>query len=152
VVLGCHAHRIQRHIPKSVRVVVNRQWRKGQLSSLQAALKKIPSRAAFLIYPVDHPLIRPGTIRQLVRSFSTRRPFQEIVMPRHKTAYGHPVIISAAVRPEFFAATTAREVIYSVPKRIRVVEVKTTAILEDFNSPETYDQVRQKFQHNVRRL
>lgn len=151
VVLGCDANIIQRAIPKSARIVINRRWRKGQLSSLQAALKKIPTRDAFLIYPVDHALIRPGAIKQLVRSFATRSPAQEIVMPRHKTAYGHPVIISAAVRAEFFGAATAREVIYSVPERIRVVEAKTSAIFEDFNSPETYDHVREKFR-NVRRL
>jgi len=67
------------------------------------------------------------------------------VMPRHKGAYGHPVIISAAVRPELFEAPTAREVIYRVPKRIRALNVRTSSIVEDFNTMESYDECLRKF-------
>jgi CTP:molybdopterin cytidylyltransferase MocA len=66
-------------------------------------------------------------------------------MPRYKDAYGHPVIVSAAVRPEFFEAHTAREVIYRIPHRIRVVNVRTTAIFEDFNTVESYEERLRKF-------
>ena len=142
VVLGSNARLIRRHIPRSVRVLINRHWRKGQLSSLQAALRKIPRNAAFMIYPVDHPLIRPALIRALLRAFRTRRSSQEIVMPRHKSSYGHPVIVSAAVRPEFFAASTAREVIYRHPGRLRILEVATSSILQDFSSPESYNRLK----------
>src|SRR6267378_1772256 len=113
--------------PKGVRVVINRKWPQGQLSSLLAALRKV-SDAAFLIYPVDHVLLKRNTVVQLVRAFHSRLGSQEIVMPRYKGADGHPVIVSAAVRPEFFEAQTAREVIYQIPQRIRVVNVGTTSI------------------------
>ena len=66
-------------------------------------------------------------------------------MPRHKSADGHPVIVSAAVRPEFFKAHTAREVIYHLPQRIRVVNVKTISIFEDFNTVESYEECLRKF-------
>jgi len=145
VVLGADARGIRRELPKSTRVIVNRQWRKGQLSSLQAALRQVPPSAAFMIYPVDHPLIRSATIGQLLRAFCTRSASQEIVMPRHKSAYGHPVIVSAALRPEFFAAPTAREVIYRHLDRVRILDVNTASILDDFNSPESYDRCCRKF-------
>jgi CTP:molybdopterin cytidylyltransferase MocA len=145
VVLGSDAKRILPTVPKSVEVVINRRWRQGQLSSLQAALKSIDSDAAFLLYPVDLALLKQNTVEQLVRAFRARSASQVIVMPRHKGAYGHPVIISAAVRPEFFEAPTAREVIYRVPERIRVVNVRTSSIVEDFNTPESYEECRRKF-------
>ena len=66
-------------------------------------------------------------------------------MPRHKGAYGHPVIVSAAVRSEFFDARTAREVIYRVPERIRVLNVRTSSIFEDFHTPESYEECVRKF-------
>jgi len=66
-------------------------------------------------------------------------------MPRHKGAYGHPVIVSAAVRPEFFTAQTARQVIYSAPERIRVLNVRTSSIFEDFHTPESYEECLRKF-------
>ena len=145
VVLGSDAERILPNAHKSAQVVMNRRWREGQLSSLLAALENLASDAAFLIYPVDHALIKRTTVEQLVRAFRTRFASQEIVMPRHKGAYGHPVIVSAAVRPEFFTAQTAREVIYRVPERIRVLNVRTSSIFEDFHTPESYEKCLRKF-------
>jgi molybdenum cofactor cytidylyltransferase len=149
IVLGSDAYLTRQRLSQSVRVVMNRHWRNGQLSSLQAALKKIPTNAAFMIYPVDHPLIRPATIRQLVRAFRTRSARHEIVMPRHKKSFGHPVIVSAAVRPEFFSAPTARDVIYRHPERIRILTVNTTSIFDDFNSPESYARCLKKYRHKT---
>ena len=145
VVLGSDAERILPKVPKSAQVVMNRRWREGQLSSLLAALENLASDAAFLVYPVDHALIRRNTVEQLVRAFRARSASQEIVMPRRKGAYGHPVIVSAAVRPEFFTAQTAREVIYRVPERIRVLNVRTSSIFEDFHTPESYEECLRKF-------
>jgi CTP:molybdopterin cytidylyltransferase MocA len=145
VILGSDAKRILPTVPKPAEVVINRKWREGQLSSLQAALKSIDSDAAFLIYPVDLALLKQNTVERLVRAFHARSASQEIVMPRQKGAYGHPVIISAALRPEFFEAPTAREVIYRVPERIRVVNVKTSSIVEDFDTMESYEECLRKF-------
>jgi CTP:molybdopterin cytidylyltransferase MocA len=144
LVLGSDAKRILPAIPKGARIVINRKWRQGQLSSLLAALRKI-NDAAFLIYPVDHALLTRNTLVQLVRAFRSRSASQHIVMPRYKRTYGHPVIASAAVRPEFFEAQTARDVIYQVPQRIRVVNVRTSSIFEDFNTLESYEECLRKF-------
>lgn len=149
VVLGADAKRILPAVPKDSQVIINRHWPQGQLSSLLAALRKIKD-AAFLIYPVDHALLKRNTLMQLVRSFRSRSPGQEIVMPRHKGAYGHPVIVSAALRPEFVKARTAREVIYRHPGRLRILEVNTASIFEDFNSTESYNRCLHNFRRRVR--
>jgi CTP:molybdopterin cytidylyltransferase MocA len=144
LVLGSDAKRILPFAPKGVRVVINRKWPQGQLSSLLAALRKV-SDSAFLIYPVDHVLLTRNTLMQLVRAFHSRSTSQEIAMPRYKGADGHPVIVSAAVRPEFFEAQTAREVIYQIPQRIRVVNVTTSSIFEDFSTLQSYEECLRKF-------
>jgi CTP:molybdopterin cytidylyltransferase MocA len=145
VVLGADARTILPGVPKSAQVVVNRRWREGQLGSLQAALKNIQRDAAFLLYPVDHALITRKIVEQLLRAFGQRLASEEIVMPRHQAAYGHPVIVSAAVRPELFDAKTAREVLYNAPQRIRVLDVNTTSILQDFDTTESYEECLRKF-------
>ena len=145
VVLGSQANRIRPEVPKFCQVVINQNWRKGQLSSLRQALKSIPANAAFLIYPVDHPLVNPSTLAQIIRAFRSRSASQEIVMPRHGNAYGHPVTVSATVRPEFFKAQTAREVIYRVPERLRILNARTSSIFEDFNSQKSYERCLHKF-------
>ncbi|MGZ4835362.1 MAG: NTP transferase domain-containing protein, partial [Terriglobales bacterium] len=38
VVLGCEAKRIREHVPTGIKVVVNPDWRSGQMSSLRSAL------------------------------------------------------------------------------------------------------------------
>lgn len=145
VVLGADAQRILPVAPKPAQVVINRKWREGQLSSLQAALKSIEPDAAFLLYPVDHALITRNTVAQLVRTFLARSASEEIVMPRHQDTDGHPVIVGAAVRPEFFEASTAREVIYKAQERIRPLNVRTSSILEDFDTMESYEECLRKF-------
>lgn len=139
VVLGSDADKILPNVPPTAKIVINHQWPQGQLTSLQAALREIPDDSAFLIYPVDHALLRPETVHQLTQAFHTRSATQQIVMPRHNSSFGHPVIVSPAIRSEFFSAQTAREVIYRHPNRIRAVEVSTPAIYQDFNSENTYE-------------
>jgi CTP:molybdopterin cytidylyltransferase MocA len=144
VILGSDAKRVLPTVPNPCQIVINRKWPQGQLSSLLAALRKIKN-AGFLIYPVDHLLLTRNTLMQLVRAFHSRSASQHIVMPRYKGAYGHPVIVSATVRSEFFEAQTARAVIYRIPQRIRVVNVRTSSILEDFNTVESYEKCLRKF-------
>jgi CTP:molybdopterin cytidylyltransferase MocA len=124
---------------------LNRGWRRGQISSLRRALKHIPADAAFLIYPIDQPLLMRKTIQQLVRAFRTRQESQEITIPRHGSLFGHPAIVSGKLRAEFFTSKTAREVIYRLPARVRAIEVQTRAIFTDFDTAESYRLSLRKF-------
>lgn len=146
VVLGCDAGRVRPAVPRAARVVVNRRWRKGQLSSLLCALVRVPRSAAVLIYPVDHPLLERQIVKQLVLEFQRRNASEEIVMPRHGRRFGHPIVISAELRSELCRAETTREVVYRIPERIRVLQVDTNAIYEDFDTPESYRKCLRKFQ------
>jgi CTP:molybdopterin cytidylyltransferase MocA len=145
VVLGCNAREVRPAVPRAAKVVMNRGWRRGQISSLLRALQHIPKVAAFLIYPVDHPLLERKTIQQLVRAFRTRDASQEIAVLRHARRYGHPIIVSAKLRKEFFKSKTAREVIYRLSTRVRVVESHTRAVFTDFDTPESYRLCLRKF-------
>jgi len=150
VVLGCDADRVRRAVPRAARVVLNQGWRRGQISSLRRALKRIPADAAFLIYPIDHPLLKRKMIQQLVRAFRTRKESQGVSIPRHGRLYGHPAIVSGKLRREFFKSKTARDVIYRFPSRGRAVEVQTRAIFTDFDTPESYRLCLRKFKSRKR--
>ena len=145
VVLGCDAVRVRPAVPRAARVVMNPSWRRGQIGSLRRALKQISADAAFLIYAIDHPLLKRKTIQQLVRAFRTRDKSQEIAVPRHGRVFGHPAIISAALRKEFFKSKTARDVVYRVLARVRSIEVHTPAIFADFDTQESYRFCLRKF-------
>ena len=145
VVLGCDAERVRPAVPRVAKIVMNRSWRRGQISSLRLALKRIPADAAFLIYAVDHPLLKRKTIQQLVRAFRSRHESQEITVPKHGRQYGHPAIISAKLRRYFLTSKTARDVIYRLPDRVRAVEVHTRAIFTDFDTIKSYRLCSRKF-------
>jgi len=146
VVLGCDAQKVRPEVPRAAKIVVNARWREGQLSSLLRALEYVPLAAAFLLYPVDNPLLTRATVRKLAAAFRTRRLTQQIVMPRHKGSFGHPVIIAAELREEFFRAKMAREVVYRVPERIKIVTSRSAEIFEDFSTVESYQRCARKYE------
>ncbi len=145
LVLGDQAAQVFAEAPPEVLLVVNGGWRSGQLSSVMAGLRRVPRDAAFMIYPVDHPLLTLRLIRRLVKAFETRARHEKIVMPRCDGRAGHPVILSAILREELRRAQTAREVVYRDPRRIRYVDVASTAIWQDFDSPASYARLRRQF-------
>jgi CTP:molybdopterin cytidylyltransferase MocA len=149
IVLGCDAGLVRPAVPRAGRIVMNRGWRRGQISSLRRALEQIPGNAAFLIYPVDHPLLDRKTIQRLVRAYRTRDESQQITIPRRGRLCGHPAIVSGKLRREFFKWKTAREVIYLLPARVQAVEVHSRAIFADFNTAESYRLCLKKFKAKV---
>jgi CTP:molybdopterin cytidylyltransferase MocA len=145
VVLGSDANLVRPAVPRGLRVVIHQRWRRGQLSSLLAGLRKVPRDAAFLIYPVDHPLLTRAIVQRLVRAFERRKPRYAIVMPIFGRRPGHPVICEAEIRRELRRGDTAREVVYREPRRILKVRMKTAAVCRDFDSPATYFECLRSF-------
>lgn len=149
VVLGSEARKVLPVVPRGVRVVVNRGWRQGQLSSLLAGLRYVPRRAAFMIYPVDQPLITRQLVSRLVAAFAargTRAPAKKIAMPRYRGKVGHPILCAGALRREFEGARSAREIAYRDPLRLLFLPVRTKAIWMDFDSEETYRKCKRLFE------
>jgi CTP:molybdopterin cytidylyltransferase MocA len=141
VVLGHSAAKVRAAVPEGARVVVHSKWRTGQLSSLRAALRRIPRHAAFMLYPVDFPLLTPLMIRSLVAGFRQKRPDQTIVLPVFRGRSGHPVIFSPAVRRELASAHSAREVVEKDPQRVKLVPLRTSAIWQDCDTLTSYRQL-----------
>ena len=142
VVLGYQAARVRPAVPRGARVVVNRRWRAGQLASLLAGLRRVPSGSAFMLYPVDYPLLTRATIRRLVKAFRLRRARQEIVAPVFQGRSGHPVLFAAGVRAELKQARTAKEVVYRDRRRLRLAPVGTSAIWLDYRTPSAYRRLQ----------
>jgi len=126
--------------PKGVLVVHNSKWREGQLSSLRAGLRCVPRNAAFLIYPVDYPLLFPGLLSRLRWAYTHRAPHERIVVPAMGSRDGHPILVAPELRGEFIRAKTARDVVHHPRRQGRVlrVRVRDSAILQDFDSPASF--------------
>jgi broad specificity phosphatase PhoE/CTP:molybdopterin cytidylyltransferase MocA len=91
---------------RNVKCVVNGAYMSGMFSSVQKGVSKIdPESEGFMLMPVDIPLIKPNTIREMAESF-----FQgdcDILLPYFGEKKGHPPVISVKCIPDILAGSPA---------------------------------------------
>jgi molybdenum cofactor cytidylyltransferase len=140
VVLGAHAVPIAKEVALAAdEIVINPDWAKGQLSSIQAALRSLPAGTeGMLLCLVDHPLVTATLIAELIARFeATHAP---IVVPVHEGRRGHPVIFSAGVYDELLSAPAdkgARAVVWAHADEVVEVLTDEEGCLLNLNDPET---------------
>jgi len=141
VVLGSAADEIQRASGIAPEIVVfNREWPKGQLSSIHAGMRSLPEDKTdgFLLCPVDHPLVSYHLVDQLVKAF--RKTPKPIVLPTWQGERGHPVLFSAAVYAELLAAPAdqgARAVVWAHQNDLLEVPTEEEGSVMNLNDPDT---------------
>jgi molybdenum cofactor cytidylyltransferase len=140
VVLGAHAEPIAKAINlKADEIVINQEWEKGQLSSIQAALRSLPPGTdGMLLCLIDHPLISSALVQDLIEQFyKTRSP---IVLPVYEGRRGHPMIFSASLYDELLRApleTGARAVVWTHKGEVEEVRTNEEGCVLNLNDPET---------------
>ncbi len=117
-------------------MIANRDWERGQTSSLKAGLRALPSDAkAFLLFPVDYALVTADDVRAIVAAWRN----QPLVVPSRDMRRGHPVLVSASLRDELLAlpdTASAREVFHRYePAYVTAV---SAYVLMDLDTPEDY--------------
>jgi len=141
VVLGAQARRIAEAIDfADASMVVNKDYRSGQLSSLIAGLKHVPRETeAILLCLVDHPFITTDVVNRIVSEFTaTRAP---IVIPTFDGRRGHPTLFSRVMFKELGAAPEAqgaRHVVYANEDKVLEVAVSDNTIFTGVNTPDEY--------------
>ncbi|HJZ71142.1 MAG TPA: nucleotidyltransferase family protein [Vicinamibacterales bacterium] len=100
VVVGHDADAIARSFAASglpARFVINREYDRGQLSSLIAGLNAIdrPGVTAALVTLVDVPLVSAATVRAVVDRYRASRA--PVVRPTSGSRHGHPLLIDRAL-------------------------------------------------------
>lgn len=150
VVLGSESVRVRAALPRGAQVLTNQWWKKGMLTSIRAGMRRVPPGAAFLLYPVDLPLLTPAILRQVARAFDRRKAAQSIVAPVHRGRAGHPVIFAPEVHREFEYVRSARELVEKEPQRVMLVKVASPAIYTDFRSRADVRRLQRHFLAHAR--
>ena len=144
VVLGHHADVIRQVIPGGPRVVVNKNYKAGMLTSLQTGIRALPSEVeAALFTLVDHPAVAEKTVELLIGEWQKAKPL--VAIPRHGGRRGHPVILRRSVLDEVLALgpeSSAKDVIRSHRAETLFVDVDDPGVLYDIDLPEQYDRLR----------
>src|SRR5881398_4107527 len=143
VVLGAHAEPIAKAVDlKADEIVINREWEKGQLSSVQAALRSLPSGTdGMLLCLIDHPLISNALVQELIECFYKSR--KSIALPVYEGRRGHPVIFSASLYPELLRAppeTGARAVVWAHAEDVEEVRTNEEGCVLNLNDPATLNR------------
>ncbi len=141
VVVGAHAPEIARavHLVRD-ELVNNLDWEKGQLSSIQAALRSLPpdKTDGILLCPVDHPLVSAVLVGALIEAFY--KTGKSIVVPTYKQKRGHPMIFSKALYDKLLAAPEdvgARAVVWAHAEDLLEIPTDEEGVVLNLNDPET---------------
>jgi molybdenum cofactor cytidylyltransferase len=140
IVLGAHADRVRAGIPPDERIAImeNRDYGRGQLSSIKAGLTAVSANAsAALIHLTDHPLAKPETFSRLIEEH--RRSGMPIAIARHDGRRGHPVLFARPLFRELIAAPEnegARVVVNADPARVAYADVDDPGVLLDLDTPD----------------
>jgi molybdenum cofactor cytidylyltransferase len=121
------------------RLIVNREFEKGQSSSLKAGVNEVnPATTAVLILPGDMAKIDAQSIDKLVDSYI--RGGGSILVAAHNGRHGHPILIERRLFKDIAQITEETRGLKSVIKKheneIRLVEVDTDNVLRDVDTPE----------------
>jgi molybdenum cofactor cytidylyltransferase len=146
VVLGAHAELIADAVRLAAdEVVVNAEWEKGQLSSIQAGIRSLPAGTdGMILCLIDHPLISATLVDELIERFYSGPAMPPIALPVYQGKRGHPVIFSSGVYEELMTAPLeqgARAVVWAHAGEVAEVVTPEQGCVLNLNDPETVHRV-----------
>ena len=149
IVLGAGAEAIREKLgldPASI--VINENWRQGQLSSIQAAIRNLleAETEGLVLCPVDHPLVSSELVARLIAEFDASG--KSIVLPVFRGKRGHPLIFRASLYGEILAAPPevgARQVVWNHAGEVLEVPTEEEGVALNLNNPEALKSALEKF-------
>ncbi len=141
MVLGANAESICKKIKLDpAAVIINTKWKKGQLSSIQAAIRSLRSGETdgILLCLIDHPLISAALVGQLIHQFYESGKL--IIIPTYNSKRGHPIIFSSALFGELLEAPPevgARAVVWNHRDDVLEMPTEEQGVVLNLNDPDT---------------
>lgn len=144
VVLGAHAELIVKTIDLNPsEIVINNEWEKGQLSSIQAAIRDLPPGTdGVLLFLIDHPLITQTLVNGLIQHFYETGALA--VVPVFEGKRGHPVIFSSVLYPELETARLdlgARSVVWAHNNEVAEYRTVEEGCVLNLNDPKAFERI-----------
>jgi molybdenum cofactor cytidylyltransferase len=130
--------------PYPVKKIYNSHYETGEmLSSLQLGLHTLPHRVqATLIGLGDQPQVQERTVRLVCEAY--RESQSRLVVPSFQMRRGHPWLVATPLWSEILALNppaSPRDLLNRHAAEIHYVEVETSSILTDLDTPEDYQRM-----------
>jgi molybdenum cofactor cytidylyltransferase len=127
-----------------VTLVGNPDYATGLASSLKAGIRAVPGECeGALVLLGDMPRIAPAHIGRLIQAFAAAP--DAIIVPVHGGRQGNPVLWPRRTFPELLLLdgdAGAKRLIAAHPADVRAVEMGSTAIFVDVDTPEALASMR----------
>ena len=144
VVLGHNAEAIRSriaHLP--ARIVINPDYARGQLSSLQVAIRALDEAKVdgLLVHLVDQPFLDTALVNRMIDRFYESK--KAIVVPAHKGRRGHPVLFSRRLFQELLDAPLdqgAKAVVRAHATETLEIETDDERVALDIDTPDEYER------------
>lgn len=140
-----------------VRIVYNPRFTTGMYSSIHTGVGHIAKTSdGFFLLPVDIPLVRPGTVRLLTKSYATGCSADvRIIYPSFFGKRGHPPLISGKLIDTILDNNQLDGGLRSLltrieneqPQQVVEIAVPDANILFDMDTPEDYRAGLARFSH-----
>lgn len=147
LVLGYRADDVKKTIDEKInsnklKVVVNEDFKKEMLSSIQVGLAEIKNAEGILIGLGDQVLITRDIINELTENYTKGKVF----IPTFQGRKGHPIIIPCTMRNEILAMdaekTTLKDVLGRHSDIMNFLEMKSDRVLIDMDTKEEYERIK----------
>jgi len=138
VVLGANAQEIQPSIfiHSRVRVVYNKEYYFGQVSSVQAGWRQVNEASEGVLFlPVDCPLVKASSVDKIIQHFRKHSP--DILIPSYQNKKGHPPIFHQRLKSK--ALNLSRDQGLNslfIDHPPQIIEMDDPGIVQSFNTPE----------------
>ena len=141
VTLGAAAEEIRARATRPAEFVLNPDYARGQLSSMQCGLRAVPPEADGVLFTlVDHPAVSRNTIDALLAP-GVSQDDALLRVPRYRGRRGHPIWFSRELIPEFRVlpeSGAARDVVRLHAGRTAFLDLDDPGIVADIDSPQDY--------------
>ena len=134
--------------------VFNPDFADGMYSSVMTGVASLPPETqAFVLLPVDSPMVRPRTIRELVQRFLESEA--TVVYPRFLGRRGHPPVVSTSClsgAPVSDPPGGLRSVLSQYEDSALVVDVDDQGTVMDMDTPADYEALQRYCEQVVMEL
>jgi CTP:molybdopterin cytidylyltransferase MocA len=141
VVLGGHAAEICVAARRPATFVLNPDYERGMLGSLQCGLRAVPPEASGVLFTlVDHPAVADSTLDALLSPAGAAR----LRVPRYRGERGHPIWFQASLIAEFLAppaGATARDVVAAHVAETDYLDLDDPGVVADIDDPAAYREL-----------
>lgn len=126
----------------AVRLVENKKYDEGMLSSVQAGVEAVsPVSAGMIVLLGDQPMVSVAVINCLITAF--QKTEKGLIIPTFNGKRGHPVLISSKYKSAIQTLNPElglRELFTKNSHEVLEVEAGTVNILKDIDTPEDYQR------------